>query len=217
MTVFPRNLFSDLGVEAPVNTPRDFYPTFLYCLHSVTDQKAVDVMIARYVDGLTLEEIGANVDLSKQRVQEICASTLDKLKGKYTDILWDGVEKYYYNHMVRRADILSEAIAEEQIKSLQIKLEKAEQKNEEKPKYTAFNSLTIDSVRISNRLYNVLARNNICNFGTVLHMGDNILNIRYLGKGCFWELADLLKKHDVDVFGVFPLSAKKYDWSENHE
>lgn len=213
--IFPKNLFYDLGVEPPVVTPQDFYPSFMYVLHRVAEQKGVDAMVARYCGGMTYDDIGTLLEVSKQRVCEMIASTLDKLKGKYTDILLHGIEGYMYDAMVNRADSLADAIVLEKLNM--IREHEDEVKTEREHDNSPLNSVMISSLRISVRLYNALARNHVRYLGTAVKLGDGIMDFKNFGKACFWELADLLMGYNVDVMNTFPMAVRKYEWRADHE
>lgn len=218
ISLFPKNLFYDLGVEPPVSTPQDFYPSFMYVLHRVADQRNVDAMVARYCGGMTYDDIGTLLEISKQRAQEIIATTLDKLKGKYTDILLQGVEGYMYTAMVSRADSLAESALEEKLKHIRALAEEL-QKTEKATSSTSspLDAIAISSLPISVRLYNALARNRVRFLGTAVKLGDGIMEFKNFGKACFWEFAELLKNYGVDVMSTFPMAVKKYEWRADHE
>lgn len=207
---FPKNLFYDLGVEPPVVTPQDFYPSFMYVLHRVAEQRAVDAVVARYCGGMTYDDIGTLLEVSKQRVQEVIRNTLDKLKGKYTDILLHGVEGYMYIAMVNRADSLAESVIEEKLKQINAQAEAIQTAGVDTS--SPLDAVALSSLPISVRLYNALTRNRVRYLGTAVKLGDGIMDFKNFGKACFWEFAELLKNYGVDVMSTFPLAVKKYEW-----
>lgn len=222
---FPQNLFHDLGIEQTEQAD-DFLGTLMYVLRTVSSARDSRMVLLRYKEGKTFDEIGVQLDLTKQRVNALMIKILDEMKP-YSQMLSKGLKQYYI-------DLFDDRIAE-----MTEVLEASEREQIRKKAYeegyrvgfgdgefgTVSNEVSndvlkgikINSLQLSPRTFNALSKNGIDNLGDVVSLGDDIIDLRSFGKSCFCEIAEHLKSNGVRVVRTFPLSCKKFDWSDTDE
>lgn len=222
-STFPRNLFVDLNVQMPSELPQDFYPSFLYVLNSITSERNVSTIIYRYRDCMTFDEIGKKLNITRQRAQMIAQDIIDRLRGKYAEMLVKGLKQYADDLLISRIDNMLPLIAEEERNAIvtdtyteayNIGYRDGSGQSEVTMHAKPLAMIKIDSLPLSTRTFNALTNGGIHNLGQVVEKGDRIASLASFGKGCFIELANLLHSYGVRVVCTFPRSVKKFDWRE---
>lgn len=216
---FPNNLFIDLGVTPPTEQPVDLYPTLLYVLNSVTSERNALIVLYRYKDLMTFESIGSEFDLTRQRTQMIVQDILERMKGKYAEMLMKGMTKYMDDTLIARIEsILPSAIEAEKEELVRKTYTEAynigfkDGTGDVTAMQKPLEMVRVNVLDLSTRAYNALARNSVYTLGEIVKMGDKIMTLTNFGKGCFYEIADILESYGVDVAKTFPRAVKKFEW-----
>ena len=226
IALFPNNLFTDLNVQAPKEQPQDFYPTLMYVLHRITSDRNVELVLARYREGLTYETVGAKYGLTKQRVQAIVQDMVDRMHGKYTEMLVKGLKKYTDDLLIDRVENLTpmivgaereELVHETYTEAYNLGFKDGSGQNVVSMNTKPLELVNVNTLDLSARTFNALARNHLYTLGDVMKKGDEIMYMPTFGKTCFHEIANILYSHGVRVLRAFPRATKKFDWSEPNE
>ena len=91
---YPHNLLNDIGIELET-LPNDFYPTLHYILQTIADKRDARIILMRYRDGKSYEEIGNEYSLSRQRVNVIIDGLIRKMQTQENrDKLIYGMKEY---------------------------------------------------------------------------------------------------------------------------
>ena len=217
---FPRNLFADLGVEAPAEQPEDFYATLLYVLHSIASAKDVNAVLLRYQYGKSFDEIGERLGCSRQNVHIAVHEALENLSPNYIDMLTKGIKAYMESLLKERIDSMSALIQQSATSDMQFTLYSKgynkgyedglaeKEKNAFDP--DAIKDIHLDTLGLSVRTVNACNNNRMYTIGDVLNVRDYILHCRSFGAKWFHELAEMLMSYGVNVNSFFPNTVKKY-------
>ena len=218
---YPYNLLNDIGTNVE-HLPDDFYPTLHYLLQTVADKRDARIVLLRYRDGLSFEDIGKEFDLSRQRTNVIVAETLTLLSSKENkEIIANGLKAYMEIALNERINQLGSLLEEDERERI---AKEAYSKGYENGKKDAVagqsmnktdlapvRAITVTSLPFSVRSFNCFARNNIKTLGDVIDLGDNLKDIRGFGKVCFTEIINMLMQYDVDVKSIYPRSIMKFE------
>ena len=163
-------------------------PVFTQIIKEELKEKEADVIFCYYRDGMTLDDIGEKYGLTRERVRQIKAK---------------GVRKLRYPPRVKRYILYSyECVSE-----LQNKLSELQKivlgEDAEEAAVTEIKEPTIDALNLSVRPYNCLSRYTLRKFGTkelyISQLTDmtaeEVANIRNLGKRSFMEILYALKEY----------------------
>ena len=232
-TVWPWNLISAINnpppfsgkddreffdLDNPQMIPQDFVASLLYAMHTLYPRE-YSVLLMRYIEGKNLEEIGKEFNVTRERIRQIEAKAIRKLRHpKRMKYIRRGV-----SGMMLDADVRCRELEQEFerlnniIKCMEIEKEKPEKRpyEDDNPK-----SIPIGDLGLSVRTYNCLARHlywearknglepvpfrNIQFYvDDILHLtADDLIGIRNLGRKSLMELTE--KMHSLG-FEWFPL------------
>ena len=156
--------------------PADFDGSLEYVLHSLTERER-RILDFRYKDGLTFEEIGKRECVTRERVRQIHAKSLRKLRHP---------ERLYYlkygvsGAIARKAESAREAA----LASL--------------PKPDKPEDITLEELELSVRSYNCLKRAGMNTLHDVAEMTfDELCNVRNLGKRSIDEICAALTNYGI--------------------
>lgn len=174
---YPDNLLYDIfGGEWEFPRPADFDGSLEYVLHTLTERER-RVLDFRYKDGLTFEEIGKRECVTRERIRQIHAKSLRKLRRP---------ERLYYlkygvSGVIRRK---SESAREKALASL--------------PKHDKPEDITLEELALSVRSYNCLKRAGMNTLRELSEMTfDELCNVRNLGKRSIDEICAALTKYGI--------------------
>ena len=218
MKPFPENLFADLGREAPKETPDDFIPTFMYILYSVAPPRDVKLMILRYKNGKSFDEIAKILDISRQRASAIAQEVLGRITGDHANMLSKGMSQYMEDVLCERVTTLSDHISDEEreaICSESYALGLRDGLTRSMPAINEkYNNVQIETLGFSQRAYNACSRNGMNTLADILRCGDNIANCRWFGAKSFHEICSVLEEMSINPDIYFPGTVSKYGRGE---
>lgn len=174
--IYPDNLLYDIfGGEWEYPRPDDFDGSLEYVLHTLAERER-RVLGFRYKDSLTFEEIGKRECVTRERIRQICAKALRKLR--HPDRL--NFLKYGVRGVIRRKTESARAVA---LASLP------------KPDIT---DMTLEELDLSVRSYNCLKRAGIDTLYEIAEMTfDELCHVRNLGKKSIDEICCALTRHGL--------------------
>lgn len=173
---YPDNLLYDIfGGDWEYPRPADFDGSLEYVLHTLTERER-RILGFRYKDGLIYEEIGKRECVTRERIRQICAKALRKLRHPYRlDYL-----KYGVSGVIAR-----------KTKSAR----KAALASLPKPDIPG---MTLEELDLSMRSYNCLKRAGINSLRELSEMTyDQLCNVRNLGKKSAKDISDMLTRHGL--------------------
>lgn len=219
---FPENLFDDICAPCPSELPEDFLPTLMYILRCVASPRDTKIVLKRYKDGDTFEEIGNAFGISKQRAHITTQDIISQFTYPYIEMLTKGIKKYYEDLLTNRIKELSPVI--EKSEREEIKMSSFDEgynkgyadglagRKSNATNQSVLNEVEITTLQLSNRTFNALSRNRIITLGGVVDVGDKLLDFTSFGRMCFYEIANILKDYGVNIESTFPKCVKK--WGE---
>ena len=175
---YPDNLLYDIfGGEWEFPRPADFDGSLEYVLHTLTERER-RVLDFRYKDGLIFEEIGKRFCVTRERIRQIHAKSLRKLR--HPDRL--NYLKYGVSGVIARK---VEKAREAALASLP------------KPDIPK-SDITIEELELSVRSYNCLKRAGMNTLRNVSEMTfDELCRVRNLGKKSVDEICAVLTKYGI--------------------
>lgn len=218
---YPHNLLNDIGIELET-LPNDFYPTLHYILQTIADKRDARIILMRYRDGKSYEEIGNEYSLSRQRVNVIIDGLIRKMQTQENrDKLIYGMKEYMEVVLQSRVNQLGSMLAKSEREELIKNAYDRGYQNGIKDSKTgrADNKADLDSVRalpvnrlpFSVRSFNCFSRNEISTLGDIIDKGDKLTSIKGFGITCFKEVVNILSTYNVDVKSVYPRTLIKFD------
>ena len=175
---YPDNLLYDIFCgEWEFPRPGDFDGSLEYVLHTLTERER-RVLDFRYKDGLTFEEIGKRFCVTRERIRQIHAKSLRKLRhpGRLNYL------KYGVSGVVARKTESAREAALASLPKLDIKPE----------------DITLEELELSVRSYNCLKRAGMNTLHDVAEMTfDELCNVRNLGKKSIDEICAVLTKYGI--------------------
>ena len=176
---YPDNLLYDIfGGECAFPRPGDFDGSLEYVLHSLTERER-RVLDFRYTDGLTFEEIGKRFCVTRERIRQIHANALRKLRHPGLNYL-----KYGVSGVIARK---TESAREAALASLP---------KPDKPEA----DIPIEELELSVRSYNCLKRAGKHTLREVSEMTfDELCHVRNLGKKSIDEICAVLTKNGLSL------------------
>ena len=174
---YPDNLLYDIiGGEWEFPRPGDFDGSLEYVLRTLTERER-RVLAFRYKDGLTFEEIGKRECVTRERIRQIHAKSLRKLRRPdRLNYLKHGVS----GTIARKAESAREAVL-------------ASMPKPDKPE-----DITLEELELSVRSYNCLKRAGMNTLRDVAEMTFNELcNVRNLGKRSIDEICAVLTNYGI--------------------
>ena len=177
---YPDNLLYDIfGGDWEYPRPADFDGSLEYVLHSLTERER-RVLDFRYKDGLTFEAIGKRECVTRERIRQIHAKSLRKLR--HPERL--NYLKYGISGVIRQK---SESAREAALASLP--------KLDIKPK-----NIPLEELELSVRSYNCLKRAGKNTLRELSEMTfDELCNVRNLGKKSVDEICAVLTKYGITL------------------
>ena len=175
---YPDNLLYDIfGGEWEFPRPGDFDGSLEYVLHTLTERER-RVLDFRYQEGLTFEEIGKRFCVTRERIRQIHAKSLRKLRRP--DRL--NYLKYGVLGVIRRKSESAREAALASLPKLDIKPE----------------DITLEELELSVRSYNCLKRAGMNTLRDVAEMTfDELCNVRNLGKRSIDEICAALTNYGI--------------------
>ena len=175
---YPDNLLYDIfGGEWEYPRPADFDGSLEYVLHSLTERER-RVLDFRYKEGLTYEEIGKRECVTRERIRQIHAKSLRKLRhpGRLNYL------KYGVSGVIARQTESAREAALASLPKLDIKPE----------------DITLEELELSVRSYNCLKRAGMNTLHDVAEMTfDELCNVRNLGKRSIDEICAALTNFGI--------------------
>ena len=167
-----------------------------YALYTLTERER-DIIIKRFVNKLTYKEAGDLFGVTKERIRQIEAKALRKLRHpsrlKYlTKGLFGIVEEIKTDYHRKFADLEAKLI----------ELCKVNEKTADKiiEEHSALRADGIEQADFSVRTYNCLKRHGIKTISELATLRyDEIVKIRNLGRKCVKEIIDKLKEYGYTV------------------
>ena len=154
-------------------------------------EKEADVIFCYYRDGMTLDEIGERYSVSRERVRQIKAAAVRKLRNpkrakRYILYSYDDVFELQ-NKLSELQKMLQKIVLCEKVNIEEVTIEEP----------------TIDTLNLSVRSYNCLSRyarlkfkqKNLYVSQLTDMTAEEVANIRNLGKRCFMEILYALKEY----------------------
>ena len=174
---YPDNLLYDIFCgEWEFPRPGDFDGSVEYVLHSLTERER-RVLDFRYKDGLTFEEIGKRECVTRERIRQIHAKSLRKLRhpGRLNYL------KYGVSGVISR---ITENAREAALASM--------------PKPDKPEDITLEELELSVRSYNCLKRAGMNTLRELSEMTfDELCNVRNLGKRSIDEICAVLTGYGI--------------------
>ena len=174
---YPDNLLYDIfGGEWEFPRPADFDGSLEYVLRTLTERERL-VLDFRYKDGLTFEEIGKRECVTRERIRQIHAKSLRKLR--HPERL--NYLKYGVSGVIVRQ---TENAREVALASL--------------PKQDKPEDIPLEELGLSVRSYNCLKRAGMDTLRNVSEMTfDELCNVRNIGKKSIDEICAVLTKYGI--------------------
>ena len=176
---YPDNLLYDIICgEWEFPRPADFDGSLEYVLHTLTERER-RVLDFRYKDGLTFEEIGKRFCVTRERIRQIHAKSLRKLRRPdRLNYLKHGVSGV----VARKTENAREAA----LASL--------------PKPDKPEDITLEELELSVRSYNCLKRAGISTLHEIAEMSfDDLCRVRNLGKKSVDEICAVLTNYGISL------------------
>ena len=181
------------------DTISDFNGSVEYVLHTLSDRET-KILKNRFIDLMTLEEVGKIFGVTRSRIREIEAKALRKLRHpsriKYLRYGISGViENIKIDYYNKFADLESKLI--ELCKLNEEKADKVIDDVELRRKYA---SLGIEHMDLSVRSYTCLKRAGINNIKQLASLSyEELVHIRNLGRKSIEEIIEKLKEYGYEI------------------
>ena len=188
-STFPENILEEIGINKVSEKKIDYSELAMDQMkglqYAVSQMKVRDSMIllCRYEDKMTYKEIGERFSISGERVQQLVAKGLRKLRHpmRYSYIVW-GYDAY------------NQMLAEKRRQVARLKKEDIEKSGDD------ILQIDLAALQLSIKTWNILNRIGIHTIGeliNVLEKGQEELQIR-MGKRCFSEMI-----YSLEELGLF--------------
>jgi len=195
---FPANLLRDVhGNDDPISNGcdpeiRKGVSVALTMLHPIEE----DILLLRYRDGKTLDEIGEMYDYTGERVRQIIVKGIRKLRHPARRILLNvGLDAYIEKLVAQRVNNIVEAkVADAYQRGYEAG--KGNQTQTSDNHFTDKKQLLIADLNMSPRTFNTLHRAEVLYVSDLLKYNsvEDILKIRLMGKRSMTEIAILLNE-----------------------
>lgn len=206
---FPQNFLRDVfgRNNIPTAATNDLLPTVFYCFYRF-GRRPGDILVMRYRDRMTLDEIGNTANISKQRVMQIIQGTLDNIRSsECRGILEFGLKSYVTNSWQSAfRPILLENTRQTRAQTIQ---EISNYLNsytftddQDDISLNPSQTTLLTDLNLSVRTFNALHRSNCATVEDVITLGPaKVAGIRGLGKKGFREISNIL----INRFGENPV------------
>ena len=181
------------------DTISDFNGSVEYVLHTLSDRET-KILKNRFIDLMTLEEVGKIFGVTRNRIREIEAKALRKLRHpnriKYLRYGISGIiENIKSDYFNKFADLENKLI--ELCKLNEEKADKVIDDVELRQKYA---SLRIEDMDLSVRSYTCLKRAGINNIKQLASLSyEKLVRIRNLGRKSIEEIIEKLKEYGYEI------------------
>lgn len=187
--------------EAKADVLRSVAPRGLYAALETLSDREQTVLQMRYRDGMTLEEAGREQNVTRERIRQVEAKALRKLRHPARQSMIQWLTRDEYLELSRLGQAQIESCMEElrrlvgELKSMLL---------QEPAPATAPNesilSRPIDELNLSVRSYNCLNRAGVDTIGDVARMSrGQLMRVRNLGRKCMEEIIEKLKELGLEV------------------
>lgn len=206
-TIYPINLILDIfNVESECeNIPADIEGTVDYII-SRFDKRVQRVIIGRYKEGKTCEQIGKELGVTRERIRQIETRALRQMRNpKCRKLLSLGIAEYIAQIRISATESSASkqiSAATEVIKIVADRLSKITGDDEisvmmEKKLQDSRLALTISDLELSARTYNCLSRAGLRTVYDILNCGD-LSKVRNLGERCLEEITQKIRDLGFD-------------------
>lgn len=206
-TIFPINLILDIFNEESEceNIPADIEGTVEYII-SRFDPRVRKVILGRYKERKTYEQLGNELGVSPERIRQIKVTTLRQMRhSKCRNLLSLGIAEYISLIRISAAESSANkqiSAATEVIKIVADRLSKITGDDElavmmEKELLKIRRTIAIDDMGLSVRSSNILARAGLQTVDDILNYGD-LRNIRNIGQKILDEIAQKIRNLGFD-------------------
>lgn len=207
-TIFPINLMLDIFYEENKfgNFPADLEGTVWYII-SRFDKRVQDVIIGRYKDGKSYDQLGSEFGVTRERIRQIETKALRQMRTpKCKELLSIGIADYISQMRISTAEsAVSKQIsaATEVFKIVADRLAKITGDDEvavmmEKERLNSRRTITTDNMGLSVRTFNVLARAGLRNVDDILNFGD-LRNVQNIGQKSLDEIVQKLRNLGFEI------------------
>lgn len=200
--IYPYNLLvASLGEEIFINDFKRYHnlinevETIMF---SSLSENQIRVLRMRFINEMTLDKIGKNLSMSKERVRQIEVSALKKIKRALANnVFLFSKDMDYKKNELKKLE-----------KEIEVKKQELERLNGEvlakfRDNFSHLDLLNrkIETLALSNRSYNHLHKANIITISDLLNIIENqkILKIRHIGVNSIQEIVNVL-----EGLGVLP-------------
>lgn len=183
---FPMNLIKEvITVDENTIIDRDAFLKYILSNNNVLTERERYVLFRRYHDNLTLRQIATENNVTQERIRQVIARSIRKLRHPQRVMDYTCVTKAEYNNLKTRYDNL---------KSVYNKKYCDESNQEVYPLY----DMTLEELELSVRSYNCLRRAGIKNLKDITDKTElEIRRVRNLGKKSVKEITDKLSELGV--------------------
>lgn len=169
------------------NVPADIIGTLDYLLDRL-DEKSHDIILSRYKDKETYEQISKRHGVSRERIRQISQLAIRRLRCKRARRLLEcGIAEYIAQERIAAAknavsEELADAVSKINIIAESLNLDIRFGRN-------AALSMPIGELDLSPRSFNSLARAGLKTVGDIVNVGPDLSKIRNFGSKCYDEVA----------------------------
>ena len=192
-SVYPFNLIEEIWSEIEEKDPFEKHMYSLEAINEVLkdltdrERRCLEMM---YRDKMTLDEIGKEFNVTRERIRQVIAKAIRKLKHPHRMNAMQVVPKSKYNGLMAQYIRLEKDYEDLLASCINAGLSKPIKKQAEEPNIL---DQGIDTLDLSVRSYNCLHRANIKTIGDLtVRTITEIQHIRNLGKRSFVEIRDKL-------------------------
>lgn len=203
---YPNNILEKLKMKAE-DIPDDFTATLYYlvCESCKFDTRAADMLMMRFKEGYTLDEVGKHYGITGERVSQIIDKRIELLiSDPWMNILKAGLKKYHLEDKYRTEDYVRKRSYDEACDVMRKEITQAMEKAALNPYGYDRVDDKVDQMELGVRAYNCLMRSGITTVRDIIYIGkDNLRKVRNLGRASYDEIVKVL----VDKYGE-----KKENW-----
>ena len=214
MKPFPENLFNDLGRQAPTETPDDFTATFMYVLYNVATARDIRIILMRYRNGKSFDDIATEFGITRQRAHSVVQEVLGRITGDHVAMLEKGMKKYAEDLLVNRVNSLMKNVGDDERVAIWNDAYETGyvdgKAGAKKQSMETYANVNVDTLGLSNRAYNVCTAMNIRTLADLLNVGDKLMSFRNFGAKCFHEICDIMKSYGIKPEEYYPRSVEKF-------
>lgn len=207
-TIFPINLMLDIFYEENEcgNIPADAEGTIWYII-SRFDKRVQDVIIGRYKDGKSYDQLGNERGVTRERIRQIETRALRQMRNpRCRKLLSLGIAEYIAQIRIDAEESSANkqiSAATEVIKIVADRLSKITGDDEisvmmEKKELKRRRTITTDNMGLSVRTFNVLARAGLYTVGDILNYGD-LRNVQNIGQKSLDEITQKIRDLGFEI------------------